>query len=186
MTEYKNIATITRKIKNSGEVEIKMISPLDSFSGENILRPDLLVHLTPPPLYGIRRSRVERARESSKPSAFLVKFEDSNSAADAFELVGRTCLISTEDLPVGSTLISENNFDDLLNLELIDENAKSIGVIVEVIDNPAHPILLAESEDGTEVLVPLVEEFVKYQDEKSLCMRIPKGLLELNRAKDED
>ncbi|MGI6046238.1 MAG: 16S rRNA processing protein RimM, partial [Eggerthellaceae bacterium] len=62
---------------------------------------------------------------------------------------------------------------------------KEIGVIREIEDNPAHPILVVDRGEGRdEVLIPFVSDFIEFSDndKKHVIMNLPGGLVDIDEA----
>ena len=76
---YRNVARVTGKIGKEGEVRVEPIGGLLF-----LLRKGMPVHLTPPPLEGLRCSVVDSVREHG--DAWAVKFAGCDSSEDAFEI----------------------------------------------------------------------------------------------------
>ena len=133
------------------------------------------VHLTPPPLEGIRTSTVERIREQG--DGWAVKFADSNSSSDAFDLIGRLCLVAVDDLPE-----FEEPFDplELVGLAVRDEEAGDLGAVTDVLVS-SEQITLVVRDGEKETLIPYVEDFVTEVSDDLITTLVPKGILDLNR-----
>lgn len=50
--------------------------------------------------------------------------------------------------------------DSLIDHEVFDDDDKSIGLVVDVMENPAHPILVVATTSGSR-LIPYIDHFVK-------------------------
>ncbi len=61
-------------------------------------------------------------------------------------------------------------FFDLLDCEVIEAD-QVIGKVIEVLDNPAHPILRVQT-STKQVLIPYVNAFIKDVDKKAKVIRI--------------
>ncbi|CAM3585688.1 ribosome maturation factor RimM [Erysipelothrix urinaevulpis] len=88
---------------------------------------------------------------------FLVQFEGISNLNQVDHL--RNALIKIDyqdlhDLPEG-----QYYFVDLVGLDVFVENNK-IGVITEILDMPAHPIIKVKTNDR-ELMIPYVDRFVK-------------------------
>ena len=57
--------------------------------------------------------------------------------------------------------LSEDEFyiDDLIDCDVVDENNKNLGKVIEILSPGAHDVLLIQQGDS-ETLVPLVDEWV--------------------------
>ncbi|SMO63516.1 ribosome maturation factor RimM [Gracilimonas mengyeensis] len=54
----------------------------------------------------------------------------------------------------------ESAEDSLMDCEVFDEQNEAIGLVVDVLENPAHPILVVATTSGSR-LIPFVEHFVQ-------------------------
>ena len=62
-----------------------------------------------------------------------------------------------------------------------DDNGQEIGTITDIDDQTDNWLFIVERPDGSEVMIPAHEEFIKdiQQEEKTMVMDLPIGLLEL-------
>ncbi|MFN0049101.1 MAG: ribosome maturation factor RimM [Cytophagales bacterium] len=108
----------------------------------------------------------------------IIKFEDVNSHPKAFDLKGTKLFLPAEKL----TDRGEGHFyyHEIIGFELIDEEKGSLGPIKEVY-SLEHSDLLAIEIDGKEVLIPIVDSFLKKIDKrkKQILMALPDGLIEI-------
>ncbi len=206
---YRNVAKVVGKVGKNGEVKVDTIDGLPF-----VLREGMEVHLTPPPLDGIRASRVAWVREMG--DGWAVKFEDSNSPAAAFDLVGRLCLVSEEHL---EDVEFPPDLQSMCGFIVVDRKYGELGMVVEVLDNPEQATLVVSTKEGaartaegpaaavggapaseeggaldgvgadaaavgcglpSEILIPLVGEFVCGVDDGTIVVDIPESLLRLN------
>ncbi|MCB9262630.1 MAG: hypothetical protein H6607_09675 [Flavobacteriales bacterium] len=108
----------------------------------------------------------------SGSNPYVVKFYDVNTFEEAQLIQGQQLFMTgTED---------QNEALFVEGYAVVDVEKGKIGIIEEVIENPAHPILKLEYQ-SKECLIPLVEEFIHSFDHKSkiLTMNLPEGLLDL-------
>ncbi len=66
--------------------------------------------------------------------------------------------------------------DDLIGCEVVDENQTSLGKVVEVLTPAAHEVLVIKQGE-TELLVPLVDEWV-------VAVDITAGRIQINTAEE--
>ena len=109
----------------------------------------------------------------------LIHFEDITTPEQAKQFAGSELYLSEKD---ASTYFKKEDegFDYLTGYTAIDEETGVIGLIEEVIENPAQ-ILLQVNRNGNEVLIPLVDDFVVEinEAEKEILLTLPEGLLDL-------
>ncbi len=170
--DYRNVARVTGKIGKSGEVKVMSLDGLPFLLSEGVE-----VHLTPPPLDGIRTAVVESCREIG--DGWAVKFSGCDTAADAFDLKGRLCLVSAEDLP---EIDEEPDPADLVGLPVVDEELGDLGRIADVLTTSEQMILVVTDREGAhEIMIPAVDEFVRsFDEEGTIFVSIPESLLHLN------
>lgn len=94
----------------------------------------------------------------NKKFTFFVKFENITDKNGVDELKNRTLFVSKEDY-VFPDQNDEESVYDLIDFELVSEDGNIYGMIVDVIDNPAHPILEITGQNG-HFMVPYVGEYI--------------------------
>lgn len=113
--------------------------------------------------------KVEKARPNGTVS--IVKLAGVETRNDADALRGRMVFITEEDLPE----LPEDVWyvRDLIGLTVVDaDTGETVGTLAEVIQNTAQDIYRIEREGAGDVLVPVVEEFVKDVDLAAGTVRI--------------
>jgi 16S rRNA processing protein RimM len=110
-------------------------------------------------------ARIEsiRVQEKDERLSFFVKFDHVADKNQADRLKGRFVYVPREE---AKHLFEEDSGDALASYHIIDENGDEMGVVDEVIDNPAHPILVVKTGQG-EQLIPLVDEYVTEVDKEN-------------------
>ena len=105
------------------------------------------------------RYDVEKVR-SPKGNTVALKLIGIDTRNDAELLKDKLCYIDESmlaDLDEGEYYIK-----DLIGLEVFDAKDNSlVGVLDDVIQNTAQDIYLIKTEEGSEILVPAVKEFIK-------------------------
>lgn len=108
----------------------------------------------------------------------LVKFAGINNRNESETLRGLLVEVEVEDLELPE---DENEFYDrqLIGLKVIEKNTQ-IGVIDDVLHLPGHDLLSIKLNDGREMLLPFVEEFVPIIDleDGTISITPPAGLME--------
>jgi len=61
---------------------------------------------------------------------------------------------------------------DIIGMKLVDHIKGEIGVLVDVVQNPAHDLYLIKTTDGRDVLIPVVDEFIKEIDMESRIINV--------------
>lgn len=107
---------------------------------------------------------------------YIVSFEDTDTVEAAKKLVGRQVFVKDN--------ILKGHADDSpllwIGFNLIDVNKGSLGVIEDVMQTGAQ-WLAKISYEGKEVLIPLVQDFLKQVNTRNKFIRIelPEGLIEV-------
>ncbi len=118
---------------------------------------------------------ISEFRETNQ--GIIVKLEEINAVEQAKTLIGKQVYIDSK------LLIAEEGDGDLIGFELIDENFGSLGKVSDVTNNGFQDLLTVNYK-GKEVILPLVEEFIKSidEDKKVISFLAPEGLIELYLA----
>jgi 16S rRNA processing protein RimM len=76
------------------------------------------------------------------------------------------------------------SLQDIQGWSVLDVHGNLIGTLIEVEENPAHPLLRIELNSGGMFLLPYVEEFIiaRNDDKRTLTIAPPEGLLEVYSA----
>ena len=115
----------------------------------------------------------------------LVKFEEITDRDRANEIKGKTLTIKIDPNSIETKKDQYYEFQ-LAGLKVIDKNDKTLGKIKEVITNLAQDLLVVETVDKREVLVPFVKQIVTNVDldKKQVIMDPPTGLFDEENAID--
>jgi len=109
-------------------------------------------------------ARIEsvRKQQKNKRLTFFVKFEHiaSRNQAEAVKAV---------ELYIAKSSLSNSTEDRAaalwIGFEIADENGRKAGVVDEILNSAAHPILIVRS-NAKELLIPVVDEYVTSIDEE--------------------
>nr|MBD5376441.1 16S rRNA processing protein RimM [Bacteroides sp.] len=68
---------------------------------------------------------------------------------------------------------------DLIGFEMLDENGARLGRITDINDATANVLFVVESSDGSEILVPVADEFITDIDTErsTITVSLPDGLV---------
>lgn len=132
-----------------GEVVAQPVRGLPS-----LLRPGMLVALTPPALDRDRFCTVESVREVADGA--LVAFSGISDMTASEAIVGCTVLASSSDLDLGAL---DAPYDELIGRVVVDDRYGEVGSISEVMETPANDVWVVQGRFG-EVLVPVIEDVV--------------------------
>ena len=150
-----NIGTIIGTHHLIGTVKVNSIfQEIDLIVGEKVLieKKDIRKILT---IKDIKRLNDRK---------LLINFYEINGIDQAKEINGYQIKIRRNLLPEKDS--DEFYFTDLLGLQVYDNGTK-IGDVLDVLETSAHNILIVIDENEKEILIPIVEEFVKEIDFKS-------------------
>ncbi len=105
-----------------------------------------------------------------KKNLVIIKFEGFDHINDVEKL--KNLEVYTEKLE--QEQLEEDRFyvEDLIGIKIYDEKKGYIGVLKDIIQNPAHDIYLVKLESGKEVMIPCVSEFIKETDTKKGEMKV--------------
>lgn len=107
------------------------------------------------------------------------KLEDVNSEEDADRILGSEVYLPLSMLPE-----LEGNqfyFHEIIGFTAKDTNIGIIGTITEINDSGAQAIFIIINEDGKEILIPIIDEFIEKVDRtnKTIVLKTPEGLVDL-------
>ena len=88
-------------------------------------------------------------------------------------MLGNPDLTSVEPLAQSDVYVDRSSIDtketvyyfQLMDMEVVDESEKLIGIVSDVMETPAHAILRIKTEEK-DILVPYVDAFINHVDEK--------------------
>ncbi|MEM9982920.1 MAG: ribosome maturation factor RimM [Bacteroidota bacterium] len=116
----------------------------------------------------------------NKKKVALVKLQEINHIDEAAELVGATLYLPLDTLPA----LEGNSFyfHEVINYQVLDEQAQLIGTVQNVYDFEANSLLsVAHPTSEQEILIPISDESILKVDraQQQLVVRLPDGLLEI-------
>lgn len=105
---------------------------------------------------------------------YLLKFEDIENVNEVDHLRNANLLIDYDELHELEN--DEYYFIDLIGLDVYVED-NMIGVVGDVVEMPAHPVLVIET-DERDIMVPCVDQFIKdvNLDKKTISIDWLEGL----------
>jgi 16S rRNA processing protein RimM len=126
---------------------------------------------------------IEALSRNSK-GHFILKFEEIENEAQARKLIGTELWMPLAVLPA----LEGKNFyyHEVIGFTMV-HNGVAFGICTELIDHSAQPLFKVEDENGNEILVPAINEFIISinREERSMDLNLPAGLLELYQSEDE-
>lgn len=126
---------------------------------------------------------LEVTKASVHKGCALVYFYGIDSIEAAELLKNRVVYADREDIPIDDDRVF---IADIIGLPVFDErNGKRLGVLSELIESPASDLFSVKTEDGRDVLVPAVEEFIGHIDDGGVFLRPIPGMFEDAESEDE-
>ena len=113
-----------------------------------------------------------------KSELLRIKFEDVDSDADADSILKSGLYLPLDLLP---TL--EGNkfyFHEVIGFKITDKNFGEVGILRSINDSTAQSLFVIDR-DGTEILIPMNDDFIKKVDRKAKTILVdtPEGLIDL-------
>ncbi len=135
------------------------------------LVPGIVLYLEPP---GASLCLVKRRTHHA---GLLVTFEGYATPEAAAQLRNQLVYVQADDrppLPEG-----EYYHHQLLGLRVMDEAGEPIGVLAEILETGATDVLIIRRATGGEVLIPMVDSFVRDIDlqKRTITVRLIPGML---------
>ena len=108
-----------------------------------------------------------------------VRFEEIEDADAARRLVGKKVFLPLHQLP--ALVGKQFYFHEVIGWKAIDENNRTIGSILDVLDRGPQELLLVKSAEEKEIYLPLADDFILDVDrtKRELKLVVPEGLLDL-------
>ena len=107
-----------------------------------------------------------------------VRFEEIEDADAARRLVGKKVFLPLHQLP--ALVGKQFYFHEVIGWKAIDENNRTIGSILDVLDRGPQELLLVKSAEEKEIYLPLADDFILDVDrtKRELKLVVPEGLLD--------
>jgi 16S rRNA processing protein RimM len=113
-----------------------------------------------------------------KSQLLRIKFEEVDTEEDADALLKSDLYLPLSILPT----LSGNKFyyHEVTGFTIIDENFGEVGIIDNINDTGAQELFVIDR-DGTEILIPVNDQFIKKvdRDKKQILVNTPEGLIDL-------
>lgn len=127
---------------------------------------------------------IERCMEisSMRPhkGRYIVKFRDIDRVEDTETLIG-------SEMFADAAILDKKALEGLFldrpeGVKVFDTDDRFIGMLQGLLETGAHPVLVIKNEDGKELLIPAVEEFIVNIDipNKRVVLSPPEGIFEIN------
>jgi 16S rRNA processing protein RimM len=107
-----------------------------------------------------------------------VKFEGIDSESEAESLLKKDLFLPLEMLP--SLEGDQFYYHEITGFNAIDQFELNIGTIKTVNDSGPQPLFIIDA-DGSEILIPVHDDFIKKLDrkEQKIHLNLPEGLLNI-------
>ncbi len=108
-----------------------------------------------------------------------VKLEDIDDEIQAKTYIGNSIFIEKDNLQIE---VEDEAFSQWVSFQIVDEQGVFIGQIVKLIEYPSQSMLLINTKEQDEILIPAIEEWIISvdSDKKEIVMNLPTGLIDLN------
>ena len=109
-------------------------------------------------------------------ASYIVEFEDVNTPEEARKMRGALLQVA-QDVPKQE---GDPWYEcDLIGMAVMDEAGHELGSLETILELPAHPVFVVK-QNGREVLIPAVKEFVRSVDvaQGRMTVRSIEGLIE--------
>ncbi len=116
---------------------------------------------------------------------FRVKLDGIDTFDDAVPFVKKRIFLPLEILPE----LEDNQFyyHEVIGWKVVDVNHGELGIIKEIAENHANPLIVVQH-GKKQILLPMLDEFFINVDRKANCLhyKAPEGLVELYLEEDKD
>lgn len=100
----------------------------------------------------------------------ILKFKDIDSINDIEKYKGKSLFVTRQN---AIKLKKDEYFiTDLIGLEVVDEEDKTLGTLKEVLETGANDVYIIEMQDGRELLLPAIKQCVLQVDMDSRIMKV--------------
>jgi 16S rRNA processing protein RimM len=164
------LGRIVRKHSFKGEVVIKLDTDEPELYQEmESVYVDFGNNLVP---FFIEKSSLHKGNQ------LRVRFEDVNSEADADAILKSDIYLPLTLLPALSG--DKFYFHEVIGYKVIDIFFGEVGTIVRIINTAAQPLFEIDN-NGKEVFIPMIDNFIKKVDKvnKVIQVETPEGLIDL-------
>ncbi len=124
-----------------------------------------------------RKLAIEKVRYAKGMAVLKLEGVDDRNASK--ELRGKDLFVRRVDLPEQPQDVYF--VQDLIGMDVVDEEGRRIGELIEVNQNSSQDIYIISKEDGGSFMLPAVKEFVRKVDieQRRMTVRLIEGLSDL-------
>ena len=108
----------------------------------------------------------------------ILKFKGFNNIDEIMPYKGKDLLIPREEaVPLGE---NENFIADLIDMEVVTDDGKALGTLIDVMETGANDVYVVETSDGEEILLPAIRDCILdvNVEEKRMTVHVLEGLLD--------
>lgn len=115
-----------------------------------------------------------------KGNQLRIKFEDIDNEEEAADILKRDTYLPLALLPKLED--DKFYFHEVIGFTVIDNNFGEIGKISSINDNTAQSLFVIDTKNNKQILVPLIDEFIKKVDRENKLIKVetPEGLIQMN------
>lgn len=124
-----------------------------------------------------RLMKIQNVR--TQKNMVVLKLDGINDRNEAEKAKGSELFVTEADLP--ELPEGEYYVRDLIGMEVVLEDGSHLGTMTDVIQNTAQDVFELETDEGKQVLIPRVPDFVLNIDAKAgkITVRLIEGMLDL-------
>ncbi len=166
--DYSPVGVIGRHHGKEGEVKVfSYVEDLDFF--ESCLEG--IVRIFDSNTGVVKHLRIQ-SKKFAKENYFYVKFEEINSLMEAESVLNYEIYVRNDQLP---EVEDGYYFYEVINADVLS-NGRKIGKILDIIRTGSNDVFEVLRNDGTKILVPVIEQYVKSIDKKNKVVEIVEPL----------
>ena len=108
----------------------------------------------------------------------ILKFKGFNNIDEIMPYQGKDLLSPREKaVPLGE---NENFIADLIDMEVVTDEGKALGTLIDVMETGANDVYVVETSDGEEILLPAIRDCILdvNVEEKRMTVHVLEGLLD--------
>ena len=128
----------------------------------------------------VNNAPMEVERTWTHGDRVIFKFKGVDTISDAERLSGADVSIPLEQRPDAPE--GEYYHSDLIGCQIVDQSGRMLGVVSDLQETGAAPLLEIRSQDGKELLVPFAKSMLVRVDleQRRIDVNLPEGLADLN------
>ena len=171
MSAWIRVAELTKAKHLKGGLVARSVAGLPF-----LLEEGMHVFFVPPQIDVAREGTVVEIREEAKGN--VVFFDTVTCGDDSEALVGCYCMVLRDDLPDDVLELADGGIE---GYSVVDGELGFIGTAVSINEMPGQNLLEVSREGSSNVLIPVVEEFIAGidEDDRTVYVAVPSGLLDL-------